>query len=525
MGAREHGISSGMRGWMPVYSALLGFGLLASAPWWVARMAMARGRREGFGERLGMVPARLRAWVQGKRVVWVHAVSVGEVLAVSRLVNELEAALEQAAFKEAASGQLSPEHGQPLVAEVWTVVVSTTTQTGQALARERFGAHRVFYFPLDFGFAVRAYLRTLRPGLLVLAESELWPRLLYECALRDVPTAVVNARVSDRSFRRAQGVHGLWSRMLRTVSLFLAQSDEDARRLTVLGSPAGGVVVSGNLKYDVRAPKNSLLPELIQEVAKGRPVLVAGSTVAGRRGTEISEDALLLRAWENTLRDQGVLLVLAPRHSENFASAASMAGAFPMLRATEMLGLSGEAHMDSSRLGERERRPGEREIRPGEQQGRPVEIIVVDTIGDLAAVYRVADVAFVGGSLVHSGGHNPLEPAQFGVPVVMGPSVENFRQIVHTMKSADGICLASEEQELGRILQSLFRAPAVAQAIGQRGKQVFEGQSGATARSLTALMELLAPRTGSDRPPDRFPDGVPDRSSGLASGTRQAVVA
>ncbi len=174
---------------MAAYSAALGLGLLVSSPWWLARMATTQRYREGLRERLGQVPRRLRAAVAGRRVVWVHAVSVGEVLAVSRLVHELETSLNE---NSSEGTQSSP----------WLVVLSTTTRTGQALARERFGAERVFYFPLDFAWAVRAYLRVLRPELLVLAESELWPRMLHECARAGVPVAVVNARVSDRSFRR-----------------------------------------------------------------------------------------------------------------------------------------------------------------------------------------------------------------------------------------------------------------------------------------------------------------------------------
>jgi 3-deoxy-D-manno-octulosonic-acid transferase len=234
-------------------------GLLLSSPWWLLRMATTERYREGLRERLGGVPAQLREAVRGKRVIWVHAVSVGEVLAASRLVGELEAAFGDA----------------------FLVVVSTTTRTGQALARERFGAARVFYMPLDFAWMVRRYLRALKPEALVLMESELWPRMLHECARASIPVAVVNARVSDRSFARTMTVRDIWQYVLRKPSLWLAQSEEDARRLIALGAWGETVKVSGNLKYDVRAPRQSRVAELIRASAAGRPIVVAGSTVAG----------------------------------------------------------------------------------------------------------------------------------------------------------------------------------------------------------------------------------------------------
>ncbi len=208
---------------MGLYSSLLLAVLVLGAPYWLARMVFSSksgGRyRAGLGERLGRVPAVLRAVVAGRRVVWVHAVSVGEVLAATRLVRELEEAL----------------------GEGWVIVVSTTTATGQKLARERFGAERVFYYPLDFAWAVRAYLRALEPRMLVLMESELWPRMLVECRRAGVPVAVVNARVSDRSFARGLKVRAVWGKVLGMVGLFLAQSEEDGRRLVEMGARAGGV--------------------------------------------------------------------------------------------------------------------------------------------------------------------------------------------------------------------------------------------------------------------------------------------
>jgi 3-deoxy-D-manno-octulosonic-acid transferase len=478
--AKQHGPNGGT---MLIYSALLTLGLLLSSPWWLLRMATTQRYREGLRERLGAVPARLKTFVSGKRFVWIHAVSVGEVLAASRLVGELEAAL----------------------GENWRVVVSTTTRTGQALARERFGAERVFYFPLDFAFAVRAYLTALGPAVLVLMESELWPRMLHECERKSVPVVVVNARVSDRSFARAMKVKTVWGRVLRKVSLWLVQSEEDATRLVAMGVTAESVRIGGNLKYDVRAPKVSRVAELIMEVAAGRPIVVAGSTVNGEtisgriKGLD-HEEGYLLSAYGGRIRNEiGAMLVIAPRHPERFEEAWNDAIEFPTLRASELL--AGKKGPDAFAQFLKS------------SQIHQADVIVLDTIGDLAAVYEVAHVAFVGGSLVKRGGHNPLEPAQFGTPVVMGTSFENFREIVEKMKAAGGIAIVEETAGLSAASakgadsgrdDSSYRVQALeaklvefltnqdaARAMGERGRQVFEEQQGATRRAVEAIVAVV----------------------------------
>jgi 3-deoxy-D-manno-octulosonic-acid transferase len=443
---------------MALYCLLLMAVLVLGAPYWIVRMIGGRRYRAGLGQRLGRVPAPLRAAVAGRQVVWVHAVSVGEVLAATRLVAELEAAL----------------------GEGWVIVVSTTTATGQALARERFagviGAQtgraapgRVFYYPLDFAWAVRAYLHALRPRLLVLMESELWPHMLVECGRAGVPVAVVNARVSDKSFARGMRVRAVWGRVLRRPDLFLAQSDEDGRRLVAMGARADAVKASGNLKYDVRAPGESRVAELIREAAQARPIVVAGSTAEAQGDRNLSEEEMVILAWEGAVRRQlGAFLVIAPRHPERFGVVESVVMEFPYARASDW---------DSRR-------------EDSNSPARP-DVVLLDTIGDLAAVYEVADIAFVGGSLVGRGGHNPLEPAQFGVPVVMGPSFENFRDIVAKLQAADGIRIVQDKDELQTALIEMLTNREKAKAMGERGRQVFEQQQGATARTVQALLGLV----------------------------------
>jgi 3-deoxy-D-manno-octulosonic-acid transferase len=445
LGNAEQAKQSGLEGvTMLVYSALLTLGLVLSSPWWLLRMVTTERYREGLRMRLGAVPAQLLVAVRGKRAVWIHAVSVGEVLAASRLVDEVEAAL----------------------GEDFRVVVSTTTRTGQALARERFGSERVFYMPLDFAFAVRAYLRALKPTALILMESELWPRMLYECSRTGVPVAVVNARVSDRSFTRAMRVRSVWRHVLRRPSLWLAQSEEDARRLVAMGARAESVQVAGNLKYDIRAPKQSRIVELIRGAAAGRPIIVAGSTVGDTR----LEEELLIGAWEQRLRnDAHALLVLAPRHPERFQTVESLLLTYRYVKASEWVTLRND----------------------GADALSNIDIVLLDTIGDLAAVYGIASAAFIGGSLVKQRGHNPLEPAQFGVPVVMGSSFENFRDIVAKMQEAGGIRIVQDKDELETVLIELLANREQAKAIGERGRSVFEQQQGATARTVEAIVAMI----------------------------------
>jgi 3-deoxy-D-manno-octulosonic-acid transferase len=443
-----------MRLMMVAYSALLMVGLVLSSPWWLLRMVTTQRYREGLLQRLGFVPAALKAAVLERKIVWVHAVSVGEVLAASRLVGEMEAAL----------------------GEGWSVVVSTTTRTGQALARERFGAERVFYVPLDFAFAVRAYMRVLRPAALVLMESEVWPRMVWECEGRGVPVVVVNARVSDRSFSRGTRVRGLhfWGSVLRRVSLWMAQSEEDARRLVAMGAKAEAVRVGGNLKYDVRAPEVSQLTERLKKLIGSRAVVIAGSTTAAASSVgpnpygHNDEEGQIIGIWSRILKQfPGALLIVAPRHPERFGDIEFYMRQIKGMSASELDYIEERGFFSD------------------------VKVFCLNTIGDLASLYQLADIAFVGGSLVKRGGHNPLEPAQYGVPVVMGPSFENFRDIVGKMQAVDGIRIVQDEVGLEEALIELLTDREAARALGARGRRVFEEQQGATGRAVEAIVAMI----------------------------------
>jgi 3-deoxy-D-manno-octulosonic-acid transferase len=433
------------------YNLALLAALVVGAPWWLWRMATTQKYREGLLERLGLVPPRLskttpdspaeggRERSRERPVIWLHAVSVGEVLAVSRLVKELDAALPDC-----------------------RIAVSTTTRTGQALARERFGAARVFYCPLDLPWAVGAILNALQPRLLVLAETEFWPNLLSGCFRREIPVAVVNARISDRSWPRYRRLRLLWKPFLSRLSRVLAQSEVDAERLKALGCRPEQVTVAGNLKFDVRAAGEVEATRWLRELAGDLRLVVAGSTLE-------DEEAALLAAWPRLLEaDPQLAMVLAPRHPERFGAVAAL------------LERSGVAWVRRSAW------HSDESLRPL----NPGQIVLLDTIGELASVYSLASAAFVGGSLIPAGGHNPLEPAQFGVPIVMGPYFANFRAITEDLLAHQAVRIAARE-ELAAALIGLLEDSAAATAMGARARQVFDQQAGATGRCVEALEALL----------------------------------
>ncbi|HEY2857415.1 MAG TPA: 3-deoxy-D-manno-octulosonic acid transferase [Terracidiphilus sp.] len=424
-----------------LYNVALLIGLVLSSPWWLWRMATTHKYRDGLRERLGRVPARLVNPEDKRPVIWLHAVSVGEVLAVARLVSELAGAF--------------PAH---------RILLSTTTRTGQDLARQRFGAEDVFYCPLDLPWAPGRYLDALKPELLILAETEFWPNLLAGCFRRQIPVAVVNARISDRSWPRYRLLRGLWRGFLSRLSLVLAQSVQDAERLRALGCPADRVVMTGNLKFDTRAAHEAEATRLLRTLAPGADFLVAGSTLEGE------ESAILAAHRSVLLSNPALVTVLAPRHPERFSYVSALldASGIPWVRRSAW------------------RRAEPESLNPVE----PGQIVLLDTIGELASVYSLASVAFVGGSLDPTGGHNPLEPAQFGVPIVMGPHYANFRAITEELLAHDAVRIA-QKGNLWPVLDELLVDREAAKAMGERARTAFEQQSGATERCVGAISSLL----------------------------------
>lgn len=412
--------------------------MLASAPYWLFQMARHGKYRKGFLERLGRVPSRLRLPKGKQWAIWVHAVSVGEVLAVERLVEDLR--------------RRWPQH---------EIFISTTTDTGQLLARKRFGEGNVFYFPMDFAFAVRPYLRALRPEMVVIAETEFWPNFLRLAHASGARIAVVNARISDRSWPRYRRFRGLLEKVLINIDLFLAQTSGDATRLQDIGARAERVQVTGNLKFDIPLPSSPAIVDILRKSMSARgagPVLVCGSTVDG-------EESLLLKAFENVLvRHSAGVMILAPRHPERFPVVADL---------LEQMSI--------------------RFCRRSLWNGEPLTggVFLLDTIGELAALYALADLAFVGGSLVARGGHNIIEPAQYGIATLVGNHTENFRDVVSLFQSQDAVRIVGPA-ELPLVFLQLLANDAERKALGIRAAETVRSQLGATTRTVDQLQKLMA---------------------------------
>lgn len=432
-----------------LYTGVLAGGLVALAPVFAFK-ALRHGKYLGsLRERFG----RVRVAAAPGRTLWIHAVSVGETLAAEPLVR-------------AAARRLPG----------WRVVVSTTTATGQRVAAERFPDLDVFYFPLDLPGAVAAALERVRPDAVCLVETEIWPNFLAGCRRRRVPVAVVNGRLSDGSFRGYRRAGPLLRPVLDGVGLFLMQSEGDAERIRALGARPERVSVAGNLKYDVDreelearlAPKRRAAEEALG-LPDPRPLVVAGSTAPG-------EEAVLAEALALVRREPGLettRLLVAPRHPERFDEAAQV---------FERAGLA---------VARRSRPAGALEA----------DVLLLDTIGELAALYAHASAVFVGGSIAPRGGHNVIEPALYARPVVVGPHTENFRQIVGDFVSAGAVVQLPREaadgrggELLGKALIDLLSSPERAAAVGERAFGVLVANRGATERTLEGVARLAGAR-------------------------------
>lgn len=404
--------------------------------------SVSRGRHAALLERFGFIGPATSLIPEGPSPIWVHAVSVGETIAVRPLLKALK--------------ERFPE--RPLV-------VSNMTETGRAVAQEIPWVDLCIRFPFDYPWAVRRLLRQIDPALVVIVETELWPNFLREARNRSIPTLIANGRISDRSFGRYLKARRLFRPVLDTVGSFCMQSSEDARRIVAIGADEARVQVARNLKFDIpardlsaeercAARKQYLLPEAV-------PVIVAGSTHPG-------EEEQVLAAFSRLVASgRGAVLVLVPRHPERTAEVANL------------LQQAGLAYVRRSSLA-----------------GRTValaagEVLLVDTIGELMHLYGLADVAFVGGSLVPVGGHNVLEPASLGVPVVIGPHMTNFREISALVLAADAALQVDDGEELGLAFATLLDDVARRAAMGENGRRLVLEQGGATARHLAAIEHCL----------------------------------
>jgi len=366
--------------------------------------------------------------------LWIHAVSVGEVAVAATLVRGLEPSLP--------------------------ILVTTITPTGQDRAQKLLGGRAtVAYAPFELGFAVRRFFARCAPRALVLVEGDYWPLVLRAAARRGIEVRVVNGRLSDRSFPRLRRLRPLVRRLLLDrVAAFGVQTALDRERLKALGVEPRRIEVTGNLKFEaVEPPEPPGLDDWLTRLAGGRPIVVAGSTMPG-------EEAKVLDAFAALAGLAEPLLVVAPRHPERFGGVGEeIARRFPDLA----------------------RRSA------GEPTGRP-SVALLDTLGELAAVYRRAAAAFVGGTLVPTGGHNPIEAARFGVPVAVGPSMDNFREIAESFDRAAAWARVGSAGELASVWQRWLSDPAEAAAVGGRARQLVASHGGALERTLALLSPLLA---------------------------------
>jgi 3-deoxy-D-manno-octulosonic-acid transferase len=447
------------------YSLLMGLAALLAAPYWLIQGLRHGKYLSNLSQRLGFsVPGLEKLPLERPGAIWVHAVSVGEAISGLSLVKRLK---EQYPHR-------------PLI-------VSTTTLTGHALAKERMPfADAVIYFPLDWAFCVRRVLNAVKPALVVVLETEIWPNFLCESRHRNIPVVFVSGRISDHSFARYQkylGVFGFYLRpflasALQNAAAFLMQTDTDAERIRALGAPPDRVTVSGNLKYDMVLPEPTPLSAWLEEECKRRnrwPVIVAGSVVA-------TEEPLALIAF-GVLQGEGefrnALLVLAPRKPERFAAAAEFIE---------------ESHRKFVRRSELPvPGPGIRPKAAGNSHGIPDDatVLLLDSIGELASLYLMADGAFVGGSLVEAGGHNILEPAAFGKVPVFGPSMENFAEIANRFLQVEAAIQVESPEDAGVAWIHLLKDPEKMKRMGNAAKQHVESSRGALDRAMAEIARQL----------------------------------
>ena len=436
------------------YRLLTAAGMLFLAPYFAFRGWRRGEPARAFRERLGTVPPEIisRATASkssgsaASRAIWIHAVSVGEVLAAQPLASALK--------------HRFPDR---------PVVISTTTETGQRLARERIQcADGIFYFPLDWAVAVRRALTAIRPALVIVMETEIWPNFLREARLQGIPVLFANARISERSFARYKTweflIGEFFARVLRDPELFLVQTREDAGRLAEMGAPVERIEVTGNLKYDAEPPAvgefGAWLGEQIRRQERW-PVVVAGSVVAEEEEAVLAAYDVVQRQWRRAL------LILAPRKPDRFdaATAISAAGGWNVVRRSR--------------------------IDLAQPLQENTDVLILDSIGELAGLYSLGDAVFVGGSLIAAGGHNILEPAWFSKPPVFGQSMENFSEMAAQFLSARAGVRVTSGPHLGKVWVQLIEDPPLRERMGAAARALSERNRGATQRSLERLAAVL----------------------------------
>jgi 3-deoxy-D-manno-octulosonic-acid transferase len=424
------------------YSLLSVVAIVLASPYFLYQAIRYNKYMPSLGQRLGYLPISFN--VDGEPSIWIHAVSVGEALAARALAADLRVRYPKL-----------------------RLFLSTTTIAGQQVARRSVQhVDAVFYFPFDFAFVVRRTLDVVKPRMFVMMETEIWPNLLRACRRRGVKTMMINGRISSRSYPRYRLARPFFRRVLANVDSFCMQSEESARRLIDLGADPRRVVVTGSLKFDsldMPASAPHARPRVLRffRMSPSRPVIVAGSTFRG-------EEAVVLRALSRVKKTMpSAVAVLAPRQPERFPEAERLAR---------------DAGFATSRRSEL----------PIDAEPR-ADVIVLDTIGELAQLYQLATVVFVGGSLVDHGGHNILEPAVVGKPIVFGPHMQNFKEIAELfIANGAAVCIQSD-RDLEDELLALLTDPVRRARMGAAARALVEANRGAKEKTLAAVAALLPP--------------------------------
>jgi 3-deoxy-D-manno-octulosonic-acid transferase len=414
-----------------VYEVLLYLVLLLALPFFLL-MGVLRGKYlVNFPARLGLYRHRADS-----HDLWIHAVSVGETLAAQPVVREI----------------LKQRPGT-------SIVFTTTTLTGQAQARRLYPEATVTYFPFDFAFAVRRFLTHHQPRAFATMETEIWPNVTRIARERGLRLLLANGRISDRSLPRYRAFRAIVGSVLRKYDRILAREETDRARFVAIGAPAGIVEVSGNVKFDFDPDQAPLeIGPRLEALIANRHVLVLGSTMEG-------EDEALLPEIERLLAEHHAFVVIAPRKPERFELVAGLLATSPLrfVRRSELDAHQGEA-----------------------------DVLLLDTLGELAKIYRYATVAFVGGTLVPTGGHNPIEPAAAGVPVCFGPSMSNFREIAQVFLAHEAAVQVRDAGEAMDFAGAMFDNAAMQRAWGERARQTVLQNRGASQRTAQRIVELLA---------------------------------
>ncbi len=427
---------------MLLYRFLSVLVLAAYSPYALLRSLAGRRRLGDIRGRLGLSP-----YPDLYGGIWVHAVSVGEVRVARQLLGALA--------RKAPGTRLG---------------LSVTTAAGRRLAeRDAQAAGAVFAFPLDLARPVERSLEAVRPGLVLLTETEIWPLFLDRAAARGIPVALVNGRISGRSFRRYALARRFLARTLGKVSLFAMQTEEDAERIARLGAPPERIRVTGNIKYDLAAAPPFADAARLKGAASGRPVVVAASTADG-------EEAIVLEAWKRL--SPRPLLAIAPRRPERFDDVARLveSSGFSVIR---------RSSTDSSAFN-----PQSTIV------NHQSPVYLLDSIGELPSLYREASVAFLGGSLAPVGGHNPIEAWAQGVPVLVGPHTENFREVTARGEQFGFVRRAADARALSDAFAAALADPAATAACGERAMRFVAENRGAADATADLVLPLLFARSG-----------------------------